>query len=325
MEATPVIALTTPGVVDIARDGVQLSLERGFLLLSFDGEATARIALDDIHALIMSSHQGMLSLNLLRSLSAMGIPIVICGKNHIPEAMFISPTSYRRVSAVVKTQIGASLPLKKKLWQKIIRTKIRHQAQALALVNPQSSYITTLNSLAEQVLSGDSQNHEARAARIYWRALMGKDFVRDHDQPGINAALNYGYAIVRASVARSITGHGLIPMLGLFHSNQNNPWLLADDIMEVWRPVVDLAITQLFPLPNDELTPLAKQEMVKILQWDCQSERGTTPVFNAIDIMMKSLVDSYQNKCDKLIVPQAFGEIHDIRKRIPNDVVDGDV
>ena len=171
---------------------------------------------------------------------------------------------------VLRGQLAVSLPTKKRLWQKIVREKILQQAETLQAVGVSS---LRLRRLADTVKPGDTANHEAQAAQVYWPLLMGSDFRREQEAEGINSLLNYGYAVVRAMVARALVGSGLHPAIGLQHSNQYNGLCLADDVMEPLRPWVDLLVYRLAKQQGQmEVNKTVKQVLLGLLServiWD---------------------------------------------------------
>jgi CRISPR-associated protein Cas1 len=157
--------------------------------------------------------------------------------------------------------------------------------------------------IAKTVKSGDSDNREAYGAKMYWKALFGKEFIRDKDGDGINALLNYGYALVRASVARSVCGAGLLPSLGIYHKNQLNPFCLADDLFEPFRPVVDVAVFQLVESGISELSPQIKHILTDTLWTEVKTTEGKSPLFQGLHYMCSSYVKALKNKNSEFDIP----------------------
>ena len=157
--------------------------------------------------------------------------------------------------------------------------------------------------LARRVQAGDPENVEAEAARRYWLLLFGPDFRRDKDGPGINALLNYGYAVLRAAVARSVMAAGLHPSLGLMHSNRGNAMVLVDDLMEPFRPIVDREVHRMVREGTSDLTRDAKTALARIFVLDLWTERGMTPLMTAIERLCQSLAAVYGGAEAELVLP----------------------
>lgn len=221
-------------VVDIATDGRHLSLYRGFMLVEEDRQEVGRIALDDIHAVIIHAHGTTWSANLVAALAERGAPIVFCGSNHSPIAITLPLNGHHVQNARFRAQWEASTPLMKQLWRRVVSAKILMQGSLLAARGVEGA--NAFQHIAARVKSGDSENLEAQAARRYWPLLMGPEFRRDRDAPGVNALLNYGYAVMRATVARAVVAAGLHPTIGIQHANRGNSLALADDLIEPFRP-----------------------------------------------------------------------------------------
>jgi CRISPR-associated protein Cas1 len=236
-------------------------VEKGFLLVERQS-AKDRIPLSSIEALILNSHGAYISNHVFSRLSEHNVPVVHCGSNAVPCALTLAygANVYRKDR--IEMQIKAGLPLKKKLWQQAVRAKIANQSAVLRL---SGKHALDLETLAGKVLSGDAGNYEAAAARLYWERLMGPEFRRDPEREGRNSFLNYGYAILRAALCRNLVASGLIPELGIHHHNQMNPYCLADDLMEPFRPYVDLCLVLMKITDSSALDPVHKKKLVGIL------------------------------------------------------------
>lgn len=290
-----------PGrVVEISTDGLHLAVLRGFLLVKDGDGERGRIPLDDIDAVIASAHGLTFSANLLHALADRNVPFVVCGPNHMPVSLMLPVAGHHAQAGRVRAQITASLPLTKRLWQGLVQAKIRNQGAALAHQGVPSGAFTTL---ARQVRSGDPANVEAQAARRYWPLLMGPDFRRDAEAGGANALLNYGYAILRSGAARAVVAAGLHPSIGIHHSNKGNPMALVDDVMEPFRPLVDLAVLRLIRAGVAQVTADAKRDLAAILIQDLTTTRGTTPLSTCLHRLATSLADSYQTGEPRLDLP----------------------
>ena len=192
----------------------------------------------------------------------------------------------------MRHQLDADEPLKKRLWQALVRAKIRQQGAVLERVGKAHPVHSTL--LARQVRSGDPENIEAQAARRYWPLLMGENFRRDRQALGANAMLNYGYTLLRSGVARAVVSTGLHPSVGLHHSNRGNAMCLVDDLMEPFRPLVDFLVTRLVASGETSVTTPVKAELATILSIDVTTTRGTTPVSTCLERLTQSLASAFE-------------------------------
>lgn len=274
-------------ILDISSPGHFLKLYKGFCLIENAGKEIARIPLDDLDALIIHSTDGILSNQILSAFAMRNIPIIICNEKHNPVGIFWGLQGNYQGAFRLNKQAQLSMPVKKQIWKQIIQAKINNQAIVLKAAQKQ---FLNLQHFAQAVKSGDTDNREGSAAQAYWPQLLGSEFKRDQDAEGLNCFLNYGYAILRSSVARSIVGVGLHPAFGLFHHNSENLMPLADDFMEPWRPIVDIAVYKLFLAHATALTPKEKKYLAHILDWDMQSEKGQSPLRLCIQQMCLSFV-----------------------------------
>jgi CRISPR-associated protein Cas1 len=201
------------------------------------------IALADIAALIVSHPQVSYTHAVLSGLAAAGAIFIACDEKHMPAAMLLPLVSHSTQTERFAAQARLSLPTRKRAWQEIVQAQIRARAR---LLEERTGKDWGLGPMGVRVRSGDPQNLEAQAARIYWQALFhGEDFHRDPEGEGVNACLNYGYAVVRAIAARALCGAGLHPSLGVHHHNRYDAFCLADDLMEPFRPLVDRVVARL--------------------------------------------------------------------------------
>lgn len=287
-------------IVDISQDGRHLSRDRGFLKVEADGAILGRVALDQITAVIAHSHGITWSNSLLVELADRGIPVVLCAANHQPRAMICPIDGHHMQNARMRAQWDAPQPLVKQAWKQIVVAKIRMQAAALAAIGQPPA---PLDHIARSVQSGDTGNAEAQAARLYWPMIMGKTFRRDATLPDINALLNYGYTVLRAATARAVVAAGLHPTIGLFHSNRSNAFALADDLMEPFRPLVDLTARALADAHGPMVTTDAKRRMADLIALDLPLTGETSPVSIALSRLATSLGQSFETRRLALILP----------------------
>jgi CRISPR-associated protein Cas1 len=200
----------------------------------------------------------------------------------------------------IEAQIAASQPTHKRMWAAVVRSKLEQQAAALEATGAPTA---PLSALIRKVKSGDPENIEAQGARRYWGLLFGEDFRRDRDAGGVNGLLNYGYTVLRACTARSVVAAGLHPSIGLHHSNDNNAMRLVDDLMEPFRPMIDLKVWQLQRGREIEVTPHSKRALVHTLYDDMQTAAGATPVMVCTQKLAVSLAQVYTGEREKLDLP----------------------
>lgn len=292
-------------IVEIASDGAYVSAQRGFLIVKIDGEIAGQIAVDDIGALIVRGHGASFSVNICERLSAANVPIVICGNNQSPASVIWPVSGHFAQGLHMQAQAGSDKPLLKRLWAQLIRQKIAAQADVLAAYG---LGCRDLREMAKRVKSGDGDNLEAQAARRYWQRLMGENFRRDRSAEGVNAALNYGYTILRAATARAILAAGLHPSLSLNHQSRGDALRLADDLMEPFRPYVDQMVRGLVGADEHrdlQLTPENKAALVGLLNMDFQSVVGASPMQVCIDRMAQSLARVFLKQERELELPVA--------------------
>jgi CRISPR-associated protein Cas1 len=277
-------------IVEIADDGRHLSKERGFLIVSVKGDEFARVPLEDLSAVIATSAATTASCALLAELANRGIPFVLCGRNYAPAALMWPVSGHHAQQRRMEAQIDSSRALGKRLWTQIVVAKVKRQGWALDVSGkPAGAFVR----LAQQVKSGDTDNIEAQAARCYWPLLMGNSFRRDSDADGVNALLNYGYTVLRGATARAVVAAGLHPGIGIFHRHPQNAMPLADDLMEPFRPLVDLAVMELARSGIQTVTPEAKRVLAGILQHEEVTPAGRTPVSTCMIRLAASLADSF--------------------------------
>lgn len=248
-------------VVEITDPGYWLKKSRGFLQVHQHGERIGQVPLDDIGAVLISVPGCAVSSELLDQLAQRNIPMVVCGKNYLPSTWTLPVQGAVRQFGVMQAQTKLSQPRRKRIWQRIVRTKINNQAELLERAGQAHR---DLLQMAGKVRSGDPDNLEAQAARAYWPRLFGKEFRRDRRASGLNAALNYGYTVLRACVARGVVGAGLHPSFSVHHRNPQNPLNLVDDLLEPFRPIVDFVVWKTSDAYSGELTAEGKARLASL-------------------------------------------------------------
>jgi len=282
-------------IVEISSDNRELSIYRGFLRIKSAGNVLSDIPLDSIGAVMTTGRAIVWTGNALSRLCEEGIPLIVVGDNYHPNGILLSLVGQYRQTEIQRAQINISKPLQKQLWATIVREKITNQSRALndlQLRNP-------IGALPNEVMSGDGTNVEATAARAYFPALFGPDFLRNHIAPGINSFLNYGYAVLRGTLARLVVAAGLNPSFGLKHCNMLNPFCLVDDLIEPYRPIIDKLVWKIFGGEEDaskELTPEYKQILAGCAEWEIKSREGSSPLHAVMQRDVWNLIHSIKEK-----------------------------
>lgn len=268
----------------------RLSLKNENLVIrQEDGELT--IPLQDVATLMLEDGRTVITRKLLEALTRHKVVVFTCDSKHMPSGVFLPLGGHCRQVKILKMQVGLSKPFKKRVWQRIVAKKIENQGENLNLCSKDGSEV--LKTLARGVKSGDRGNMESYAAREYFRYLFESDFSRQQSN-WINSALNYGYAIIRGAIARSLVKYGFHPALGIHHKSELNPFNLADDFIEPLRPLVDL-----WAFKNDrgeeELTREDRHGLYCLLNVDILLDEKHYRVLTAIDEMIKS----FSHACEK--------------------------
>jgi CRISP-associated protein Cas1 len=287
-------------VVEIATDSRHLSIFRGFLVVAERGTEVGRVAMDEVAAVIANAHGLTYTNNALVELSRRGVPIILCGANHMPAAIVWPVDAHHMQTGRMNDQVSASLPLKKRLWAQLVRAKIQAQGATLAAFGAPSE---GFHLLSRKVRMGDPDNVEAEAARRYWPRLFGSEFHRDTDGGGINGLLNYGYAVLRAGIARAVMAAGLHPGFGLMHSNRSNPMVLIDDLMEPFRPLVDREVRRIVRDGASEVDADTKRALARIMILDVPTNQGQSPLMTCAERLAQSLAHAFAGEADRLELP----------------------
>ncbi|MFV0607051.1 MAG: type II CRISPR-associated endonuclease Cas1 [Niabella sp.] len=266
---------------------------------------TKQAAIEDIGLVILDHQQITITQSLLAKLLANNAAVITCNHMHHPTGMLLNLDGHTLQSQRFQAQINASIPLKKQLWQQTVIAKITNQAHLLAQYRIPHKILL---SLAGKVKSGDSDNCEAQAAAYYWKHVfpLFPNFKRYREGEPPNNLLNYGYAILRALVARSLTGSGLLPTLGIHHRNQYNAYCLADDIMEPYRPYVDKVVYDIIRGNGKflEMTPTMKQDLLTIPAMDVMINKEKSPLINAVQRTTAGLAKCFEGGSRKLLFPE---------------------
>jgi len=282
-----------------------LSTKNEQLLISYpDKEKPSKtVPIEDIGFVVLEDPQITISNRLLEKLTLNNAAIINCNAQHLPVGMLMPFNGNSEQNERVRCQLEASLPLKKNLWQQTIQAKISNQA---ALLSDRGVEVQNMKHWAKEVTSGDVLNHEARAAAYYWKSIFDiENFTRGRKEDPPNNLLNYGYAILRAVCARAIVSSGLLPVLGIHHANKYNAYCLADDIMEPYRPYVDMVVCYIVDNHDDieELTTELKKELLSIPALDVVIDGKKSPLMTAMSRTTYSLYECYAGYSRKLLYP----------------------
>lgn len=261
------------------------------------------IPVEDIGFIVLDHPQISFSMKLVEQLNANNVSLVFCDSKHMPSSMLLNLESHSLQSELFRAQINASEPLKKNLWKQTIEAKIRNQA---AHLEKQGHKAHELRAYAKSVKSGDLENREGLAARIYWSRLIGQGFYRDRYGDPPNHLLNYGYILLRSAVARALVGSGLLPTLGIHHHNKYNAFCLADDIMEPYRPFVDQLALAVYGDYPDELflNKEMKARMLSLMAGDVWLDGTKRPLMVALSQTTASLGRCFNGENRKVVYPQ---------------------
>ena len=281
---------------------ITLSLRNCQLVLAYKDDPNNKqtIPIEDIGVIIIDHQQVSITIPLMNALVEGNVQVVVCNDHGMPSAMLQSFEGNNLQGEILRNQIGVGEVLKKQIWKQIVEAKIKNQA---ALLNKVGRNGDLLKPYYQNVKSGDTDNREGIAARIYFSELFGELFVRDRNLSGINVLLNYGYAILRAATARSLVSSGLLPAIGIFHHNRSNAFPLADDIMEPYRPYVDEIVYDLARQGRLELTKNNKADLIKVLYADTQFVKVTRPLSVGLSLTSASLAKCFAKEQVKLSLP----------------------
>lgn len=285
-------------------DHGQLVIRDPALKASGGSDEKARVPMEDIGLVVLDHQQITVTHTVLNTLLYHNAAVVVCDERRHPSGLLLNLEGNTVQAELFKHQIESSEPLRKQLWKQTVEAKIRNQAAVLARVGADAGLLLEL---ASKVQSGDSGNREAQAAAYYWPRVFKNvtAFKRFREGPPPNNLLNYGYAILRALVARSLVGSGLLPTLGIHHRNRYNAYALADDIMEPYRPYVDLAVVELVNSlgPPETLTLEHKGQLLKIPTADVLLDDKAGPLMVAVQRTTASLAQCFAGEQRKLLCP----------------------
>lgn len=282
----------------------RLSVQQQQLLIKTEERETA-VAIEDIGVLVIDHPQISVTHAVLHKLLDNNAAVITCNDRHHPTGLLLNLDGHTQQSEKFQAQVEASEPIKKQLWQQTIRSKISNQAAVLDIWEIDSAYMRRCEKM---VLSGDTSNQEAQASKYYWNNLFQEEdpyFTRHRFGDYPNNFLNYGYAILRATVARGLVASGLLPTLGIHHRNKYNAYCLADDIMEPYRPYVDHLVKQLMlETAEQELTTVVKKRLLEIPAMDLVIDGNKSPLMVGLQRTTASLAACFEGKGRKVLYPE---------------------
>jgi len=280
-------------------------VKNGDLPEKFEQDAMSTIPIEDIGMVVLDNKQITVTHGVMEKLLANNCALITCDSNRMPMGLMLPLSGNTTQTERFKDQIEASVPLKKQLWQQTVEAKIRNQAYLLE--KSTSSIVKNMLAWANDVKSGDPDNYEARAAVYYWANLFPgiQGFTRHREGIAPNNLLNYGYAVLRAVIARSLVASGLLPTLGIHHRNKYNAYCLADDIMEPYRPFVDSVIVDILK-KNDDISEISKEHKTLLLNipvLDVVINGQRSPLMIAVAQTTASLYQCFAGKIRKIKYP----------------------
>lgn len=281
-----------------------LSHKNNQMVISFPDKEDRTVPIEDIGVVVLESQQITISHGCMAALLRNNVALISCDQTHMPTGLLLPLDGGSTQTERFRYQIEASLPLKKQLWQQTIQQKIYNQARVLEELGLEANNILRWS---RSVRSGDPDNYEGRAAAFYWQNIFSEfmDFNRSRTGEPPNNLLNYGYAILRAIVARALVSSGLLPTLGIFHRNKYNAYCLADDIMEPYRPYVDQIVYEIVSEGEglEELDTNLKAKLLELPQVDVRFENITSPLLVGVSRTTASLARCFEGVSRKINYP----------------------
>lgn len=280
-------------------------LRREHYSLAIEQDETAFVPFEDIAVIVLNHREISLTHPVLSACGEYGISLFATSDTHHPSGVFLPFLTHSRATRWQRLQLALPRPVAKQTWAGIVRRKVANQAACLQIAGLEGA--DRLSAYAQRVRSGDSSRIEGQAAAFYFPRLFGPGFQRNQER-WLNAALDYGYAVLRGTIARGLVAHGLLPSLGLFHASEQNAFNLADDLIEPFRPLVDLYVIQNRNPDNAELTPTDKAALIGLLNVDVGMPSGVMSALNAIEATVESLAAIYESgEAGTLALPVLIG------------------
>ncbi len=292
--------------IEITTFGTRLSVAHRQLSIERPDLPKATLPIEDIGVLIVDDRRATYTQSVFMELLAVGATVMITGPDHLPLGMMLPLDAHHAQTERHRAQVDATEPTRKQIWRALISAKLTQQGCVLDCFD---SAPNGLAAMATRVRSGDPDNLEAQGAQRYWPLLFGKNFRRDRAAEGVNAALNYGYAVVRAALARAVVASGLIPSLGVFHKNRSNPFCLADDLFEPYRPFVDWRVKLLTQDRPDGFNlddRAIRAALLSLFNETIRIGERKLPLLLAIEASAASLARALTGTDRKLLLPEGL-------------------
>ena len=298
-------------IIELSKCPVYISVENGLLTLDIKDDGRVQVPPGEVAAVVAAHYAVTFTRESVALLADNGAQLVVCDKRGLPAAMLFPLRGFHQPATRLALQAAMTRPAEKRLWRQVVRSKVRAQgAMLLKLCGTDSG----LFAMADEVKSGDTGNIEGLAARIYWRRLFGEDFRRDPDGFDQNRFLNYGYGVLRAVTCRAICAAGLHPGLGLHHHHRANPFCLADDLMEPFRPLVDEMVFGLWKeqMGMAELTPVLKKRLLAVLMIRLKIKDEQRVMFDVLARLALSLAGVIEGRRKTLVLPEWKASTQDL-------------
>lgn len=294
--------------VEFSTAGTRLSVANKQLVIERPEQPKATLPIEDLGVVIVDDVSASYTQAVFIELLTAGATVMITGRNHLPLGLMLPLDAHHVQTERHRAQVEAGEPRKKRMWQALVRAKIAQQG---AVLEHFAGHDGGLTPMSRRVGSGDPDNLEAQAAQRYWPLLFGKEFRRDREMDGVNALLNYGYAVVRAAAARAVVAAGLIPSLGVFHKNRANPFCLADDLLEPYRPFVDWRVRLIVAeRQTEELLSLddrsVRTALLSLFNETIRIGERRLPLLLALHASAASLCRAYTGEGVDLTLPQGL-------------------
>ena len=291
-------------IIDVAEEAVRLSIQNGLLVISCRDKPDYTVPLTEVAALVVSSDAASYTHAVLAEIARAGATFVACDRRHLPVGVLLPLVGHTTQTERFRQQLNAPMPLRKRLWQQVVSAKIREQGRLLRGLQGSDR---GLLAMSKRVRSGDAGNLEGQAAKRYWPALFeGGTFRRDPEAEDQNVFLNYGYAVLRATVARAIVASGLHPTIGIHHRNRYDAFCLADDLMEPLRPLVDRAVVDLVgKRPGSfDLDSVARRILLSTFLGRFSLDGESRTLFDVLARTASSLAAVFASERDDLVLPE---------------------
>lgn len=286
----------------IINSGEKISTKDNWIIIQTEDDVK-RIPIGDIYSVVIDNQNSSITIPTVHALTDAGAHILICNQKHEPVSVILPQNTHFHPLTVIRKQISLTDSFKDTLWDSIVKSKIHNQAIVMKICHCEAERVNRVNQLVDEVSEGDIGNREGIAAKMFFRSMYGSSFVRMADD-AINAALNYGYTIIRSAFCKTLCAYGYNCVLGIHHINEANPFNLADDLMEPLRPLVDMWVD----INHDDLefvlTRNNRADLVSLLNEYVFIDKKKMKVRNAIDVYVRSLTSSLNNGCDMLLIPE---------------------